>query len=173
MVQIREARTTSLVSSARELIREYSAYLGVDLSFQNFEKEMEEFPLHYARPEGRILVAVEGGEAVGVVGLRRFSDKTCELKRMYVRPEFRGKGIGRLLAARAIQEAQEIGYTRMRLDTLARLKEAVSLYKSLGFEEIGPYRANPNQGVVYMELDLGRARPGSRRGPKPRRRTSV
>jgi putative acetyltransferase len=173
VVQIKEARTPGLVSSARELIKEYSASLGIDLSFQNFEQEMAEFPAHYSRPDGRVLVAVEGGEAIGVVGLRRFSDKICELKRMYVRPEFRGKGIGRLLAARAIQEARGIGYTRIRLDTLARLKEAVSLYKSLGFEEIGPYRANPNQGVVYMELVLGRARPGSRRGAEPRPRTSV
>ena len=159
MVQIREARSKSLVSSARELIREYSAFLGIDLSFQNFEKEMEEFPLQYARPEGRILVAVEGGKSVGVVGLRRFSGKICELKRMYVRPDFRGRGIGRLLAARAIEEARAIGYARMRLDTLSRLKEAVSLYDSLGFKEIGPYRANPNKGVIYMELDLGRPRP--------------
>ena len=145
-----------MISSARELIREYSASLGIDLSFQNFEQEMVEFPLHYTRPDGRILVAVEGGEAVGVVGLRRFSGKICELKRMYVRPEFRGRGIGRLLAMRAIKEAREIGYSRMRLDTLSRLSEAVSLYESLGFKEIGAYRANPNKGVIYMELDLGR-----------------
>jgi putative acetyltransferase len=156
VVRIREARTKSLVSSARELIVEYSASLGIDLGFQNFEQEMAEFPLHYTRPEGRILVAVEGGEAVGVVGLRRLSSKVCELKRMYVRPEFRGRGIGRLLASRAIEEAREIGYSRMRLDTLSRLKEAVSLYGSLGFKEIGPYRINPNKGVVFMELDLGR-----------------
>lgn len=156
MVQIREATTTSLISSARELIREYSASLGIDLSFQNFEREMAEFPAHYSRPDGRVLVAVEGGEAVGVVGLRRLSSETCELKRMYVRPELRGRGIGRMLAKRALKEARAIGYVRMRLDTLSRLKQAVSLYDSLGFEEIAPYRVNPNKGVIYMELDLGR-----------------
>ncbi len=145
-----------MVSSARELIREYSASLGIDLGFQNFEQEMAEFPAHYTRPDGRVLVAVEGGEAVGVVGLRRFSGRICELKRMYVRPEFRGKGIGRKLAKRAIKEARDIGYARMRLDTLSRLKEAISLYASLGFYEIPPYRVNPHKGVVYMELDLSR-----------------
>ncbi len=156
MVRIREARTPALVSSARELIEEYSASLGIDLAFQNFELEMAEFPEHYAGPAGRVLVAVEGGEAVGVVGLRRFSGKICELKRMYVRPRSRGKGVGRKLAKRAIKEARDIGYALMRLDTLSRLKEAVSLYDSLGFEKIPPYRVNPHRGVVYMELDLRR-----------------
>ncbi|HVC26924.1 MAG TPA: GNAT family N-acetyltransferase [Nitrososphaerales archaeon] len=127
MVQIREARTTNLISSARELVREYSASLGIDLSFQNFEQEIAEFPAHYARPDGRVLVAVERGEAVGAVGLRRLSGKICELKRMYVRPKFRGEGIGRKLAKRAIEEARDIGYLRMRLDTLSRLREAVTL----------------------------------------------
>ena len=155
MVQIKEARSKSLVSAARGLIMEYSASLGIDLSFQNFEQEIAEFPSHYARPEGRVIVAVEGGKAVGVVALRRLSGEFCELKRMYVKPEFRGKGIGRLLAAKAIEEAREMGYSRMRLDTLSRLKEAVSLYGSLGFKEIGPYRVNPNKGVVFMELNLG------------------
>jgi len=156
VLQIREASKTRLISSARELIREYSASLGIDLSFQNFEREMAEFPADYARPDGRVLVAVEGGETVGVVGLRRLSGKVCELKRMYVRPEFRGKGIGRKLAKRAIKEARDIGYVRMRLDTLSRLKEAVSLYDSLGFKEIAPYTVNPNRGVIYMELVIGR-----------------
>ncbi len=157
MALIVEARTASLTSSARELIKEYSASLGIDLSFENFEREMAEFPAHYTRPDGRVLVALEGGQAVGVVGLRRLSSKVCELKRMYVRPEFRGRGIGRLLAARATKEARDAGYVRMRLDTLSRLKEAVSLYQSLGFKEIAPYRANPNKGVVFMELNLREA----------------
>jgi len=155
VVQIREAKTGSLISSARELIREYSASLGIDLGFEKFDEEMAEFPATYARPEGRILVAIEGGEAVGVVGLRRLSGKICELKRMYVQPGYRGRGIGRLLARRAIKEARDIGYDHLRLDTLSRLKEAVSLYYSLGLKEIGPYRVNPHKGVVYMELDLG------------------
>jgi len=155
VVQVREARTGGMISSARKLIEEYSASLGIDLSFENFEQEIAEFPAHYTRPEGRVLVAVERGEAVGVVCLRRLSARVCELKRMYVKPKFRGRGIGRLLATRAIREAREIGYARVRLDTLSKLKEAVSLYGSLGFKEIGPYRVNPNKGVVFLELNLG------------------
>lgn len=155
MALIVEARTRGQISSAEELIREYAASLGIDLGFQNFELEMAEFPRAYARPDGRILIAFEGGDAVGVVGLRKLSDKICEMKRMYVRRNFRQRGIGRMLAKRAIEEAQDIGYYRMRLDTLSRLKEAVSLYDSLGFKKIGPYTDNPQRDVVYMELDLG------------------
>ncbi|MDA4132467.1 MAG: GNAT family N-acetyltransferase [Thaumarchaeota archaeon] len=153
---IAEATTPSQISSAEELIREYAASLGIDLGFQNFELEMAEFPRAYARPDGRILIAVEGGDAVGVVGLRKLSGEICEMKRMYVRPRFRQRGIGRMLAERAIGEAQDIGYKRMRLDTLSRLREAVSLYDSLGFKKIGPYTVNPQEDVVYMELDLGK-----------------
>jgi putative acetyltransferase len=151
-----EARTPSQISSAEELIREYAASLGIDLSFENFELEMAEFPRAYARPGGRILMAVEEGGAVGVVGLRKLSGEICEMKRMYVRPRFRQRGIGRMLATRAIEEAQDIGYRRMRLDTLSRLKEAVSLYDSLGFKRIGSYKANPQKDVIFMELDLGK-----------------
>ncbi|HEV2389096.1 MAG TPA: GNAT family N-acetyltransferase [Nitrososphaerales archaeon] len=154
MVEVREAKTTSEISSARELIREYSSSLGIDLSYENFEQEMAAFPAPYNRPHGRVFLAMDGREAIGVVGVRRLSGLTCELKRMYVRPEFRGLGIGRKLAGRAIEEARDIGYVRMRLDTLSRLKEAVSLYASLGFREIVPYKVNPNKGVVYLELDL-------------------
>jgi putative acetyltransferase len=150
-----EAKTRDLISSAQELIMEYSVSLGIDLSFENFEKEMTEFPDTYSRPDGRILVAIEGESAVGVVGLRRISGNVCELKRMYVRPGFRGRGIGRMLAKRAIMEAQDIGYIRMRLDTLSRLKEAILLYDSLGFREVRPYTVNPNKDSVCMELDLG------------------
>lgn len=156
MALILEANTRNQISSAEELIREYAASLGIDLSYENFELEMAEFPGAYARPEGRVLIAVEGGIAVGVVGLRKLSSEICEMKRMYVRPGFRQRGIGRMLAKKAIEKARDIGYDRVRLDTLSRLKEAVSLYRSLGFKEIGPYRVNPQKDVVYMELDLGK-----------------
>ncbi len=158
MAAIAEAKTKSQISSAEKLIREYAASLGIDLSFENFEQEMADFPRAYTRPGGRLLIAIEGGHAVGVVGVRRLSAKMCEMKRMYVRPGSRGRGIGRLLARRAIKAAQDAGYNRMRLDTLSRLKEAVSLYRSLGFEKIEPYRFNPHRGVLYMELNLGRPR---------------
>jgi putative acetyltransferase len=138
------------------LIMEYATSLAIDLSFDDFEREMAEFPGAYARPDGRLLLAIEGGRAVGTVAFRRLSGKICEMKRMYVRPEFRGRGIGRMLAKRVIEEAQDAGYSRMRLDTLSKLKEAVFLYESLGFKKIGPYKVNPNKGVIYMELNLGR-----------------
>ena len=159
MVRIVEAKTRNQISSAKELIREYAASLGVlglDLSFENFEQEMAEFPGAYARPDGRVLLAIEGGGAVGVVALRRLPGKSCEMKRMYVKPEFRGRGIGRMLANRAIGEARDIGYSRMRLDTLARLKEAVFLYDSLGFKKVRPYTINPHKDAAYMELNFGR-----------------
>jgi putative acetyltransferase len=156
VVQIAEAKTRSQISSAKELIIEYATSPGIDLSFDNFEREMAEFPGAYARPDGRILLAIEEGDAIGIVALRRLSGRTCEMKRLYVRHEFRGRGIGRMLAERVIEEAKEAGYSRMRLDTLFRLREAIFLYESLGFKKIGPYKVNPNKGVIYMELNFGR-----------------
>jgi putative acetyltransferase len=156
VVLIAEAKTRNQISSAKELVKEYATSLGIDLSFQNFEQEMAEFPSAYARPDGRVLLAIDGGDAVGVVALRRLSGKICEMKRMYVQPEFRGRGIGRMLAKRAITEARRIGYSRMRLDTLSRLKEAIRLYDSLGFRKVRPYRVNPHKDAVYMELNLER-----------------
>lgn len=154
MAEIVEAKTKSRVASAKRLVKEYSASLGIDLGFESFDREMADFPGAYARPAGRLLLAIEKGDATGVVALRKLSENTCEMKRLYVRPDFRGKGIGRELATRVIQEARGIGYARMRLDTLSSLKEAVSLYKSLGFRRIAPYRFNPHEGVIYMELTL-------------------
>jgi putative acetyltransferase len=151
---MQEARTSRQLSSAAGLIREYAASLGIDLGFQKFDQEMDEFPGIYARPQGRVILAVEDGEAVGVVALRRLSGRVCEMKRMYVMPEFSGKGIGRKLAIRVIKEAREAGYTRMRLDSLSRLKEAVSLYESLGFKRVKPYAFNPHKDYVCMELKL-------------------
>jgi GNAT superfamily N-acetyltransferase len=154
VAEVVEARTKSRVASAKSLIEEYSTSLGIDLGFDRFDSEMAEFPGAYARPAGRLLLAIERDDAAGVVALRKLSENTCEMKRLYVRPDFRGKGIGRKLATRVIQEARGIGYSRMRLDTLSSLKEAVSLYESLGFRRIAPYRFNPHEGVVYMELSL-------------------
>ncbi len=156
--RIVEATTERQIASAAALIREYVASLGVDLSFEKFEEEMAEFPSAYSRPDGRILIAMEGKAAVGVVGVRRLSGDACELKRMYVQPGFRGRGIGRMLATRAIDEARGIGYSRMRLDSLSRLKEAIALYESLGFRTIEQYRVNPHKDAVFMELDLGKPR---------------
>ena len=134
----------------RELLREYAAGLGVDLSFQDFEKELESLAAFY----DRILIAKSGDDVAGCVALRHISDITCEMKRLYVRPAFRGLGTGRALAVGIIEEARRRGYTRMRLDTLPTMPEAFALYESLGFHSIAPYRHNPVDGTKYLELEL-------------------
>ncbi len=148
--------TTKELNDVRALFREYADSLGIDLCFQNFEKELTDLPGDYAPPSGRLLVAADETQLAGCVALRRVDDRVCEMKRLYVPPAYRGAGLGRKLAKAAVAAAREIGYREMRLDTLPSMKEAIKLYHSLGFAEIPPYRFNPVQGVKYMELALGR-----------------
>ena len=138
----------------RKLFEEYAASLDIDLCFQDFERELETLPGGYGPPEGTIIVALADGEPAGCVALRRIEKDTCEMKRLYVKPEHRGKGIGRELAGAAIGSAREIGYASMKLDTLRSMTEANALYLSLGFTECVPYRHNPCEHPVYMELSL-------------------
>jgi ribosomal protein S18 acetylase RimI-like enzyme len=150
-----QAETPAHVAQARELFLEYAQSLGFSLCFQNFEKELADLPGDYAPPEGRLLLAECEGELAGCVALHRLDDSTCEMKRLYLRPQFRGKGLGRALADRIIAEARQIGYQRMRLDTVEpMMKDAVAMYRKLGFKEIAPYRPNPIAGALYMELEL-------------------
>jgi ribosomal protein S18 acetylase RimI-like enzyme len=139
---------------ARGLFQEYASALGVDLCFQGFEHELKELPGEYSEPNGCILLAFLDSELAGCVALRPFSTGICEMKRMYVRPMFRGNGIGRALAQDVIAEARGRGYRKIRLDSLPTMKDAQTLYRSLGFREIGSYRPNPIQGAVYLELTL-------------------
>jgi putative acetyltransferase len=154
MVQVLRAQTSSQIALARSLFQEYAATLGLDLCFQGFEQELARLPGQYAPPDGALLLAYVGAEATGCVGLRRFEAGVGEMKRLFVRSEFRGRGIGRALATGAVDAARQAGYNRVRLDTLASMVEAVTLYRSLGFQLIGPYRFNPDPEAVFLELEI-------------------
>lgn len=159
MLTIVEAETPEQIGTARELIVEYATWLGFNLCFQGFEEEMRTLPGKYARPDGRLLLALWDGRPAGVIALRPLQDDAqpglCEMKRLFVRPEFRGHEIGRRLAERAIVEATEIGYTRMRLDTIGgKMGKAIAMYRELGFVETVPYYDTPVNETLFMELAL-------------------
>jgi carbonic anhydrase len=154
MVRLIQAHVVEHVAQARELFKEYAASLGVDLCFQDFEHELAELPGDYAPPSGRLLMATEGARVAGCVALRKIDDETCEMKRLYVRPRLRGKGVGKALVNAILSEARAIGYQRMRLDTLPDMKQAIALYRSLGFRPIPAYRHNPVVGALFLELSL-------------------
>ena len=144
-----------IAASIRELFLEYAQSLGFSLCFQSFDKELAELPGEYAAPEGRLLLATCEGQSAGCVALHKLDHEICEMKRLYVRPEFRGKGLGKILAERIIGEAHQIGYKQLRLDTVEPLmRTAVKMYRTLGFREIAPYRPNPIEGTLYMEISL-------------------
>ncbi len=150
-----QAESPSQIAQARELFLEYAQSLGFSLCFQNFDKELAGLPGDYAPPDGRLLLAEFEGQFAACVALHKLGPDICEMKRLYLRPQFRGKGLGRTLAERIISEARQIGYRRMRLDTVEPvMKDAVAMYRRLGFKEIAPYCANPMAGAMYMELTL-------------------
>ena len=150
-----QAETAEQIAKTRELFQEYAQSLGFSLCFQNFDQELAGLPGDYAPPQGRLLLADYEGQVCGCVALHNYGEGICEMKRLYLRPDFRGKGLGRSIADRVIQEARQIGYCRMRLDTVEPvMKDAVAMYRKLGFKEIAPYRANPMPGTLYMELEL-------------------
>ena len=155
-ITIEPAHAGPALEEARALILEYADSLGIDLDYEGFDDELAGLPGAYAPPGGRLLLARIDGRPAGCVAVRPFETDVCEMKRLYVRPEARGTGLGRRLAEDVIAGARSSGYRSMRLDTLAKLEAARELYRSLGFQPIPPYRHNPTPGVIFLELDLAR-----------------
>ncbi len=143
------------IEQVRCLFLEYGRSLGFSLCFQSFEEELKALPGAYGPPSGRLLLARSGDHAAGCIALRKLESGICEMKRLYVRPEDRGRGLGRMLVERLIAEARAAGYERMRLDTVeSAMKDAVALYRRIGFREIAPYSAIPIESALWMELRL-------------------
>ncbi|HUC43018.1 MAG TPA: GNAT family N-acetyltransferase [Candidatus Sulfotelmatobacter sp.] len=153
MTEIAPATAADMPEVAR-LFREYAAWVGVDLSFQDFDREVESLPGDYVPPGGILLVARVAGEVAGCVAAHRWSDATCEMKRLFVRDAFRGAGCGRALVERIVAWADDAGYERILLDTLPGMTQAQQLYGRLGFREIAPYRPNPVAGARFMEREV-------------------
>lgn len=160
-MQILDAHTPEFADRIRVLFREYAAGLGHDLCFQSFDRELAELPGRYAPPKGVLLIAVDAKRDAGCVGLRDLGAGVCEMKRLYVRPEYRRSGLGRRLCEELIGRARLAGYRAMRLDTLASMTAALTLYRGLGFRPIPAYYDNPIPGAVYLELGLANAECGA------------
>ncbi len=155
MIKIVQAATPAQVEEARTLFREYEKWLDVDLCFQGFEEELAQLPGKYAKPNGRLLLAKVEKEFAGCIALRKINDGVCEMKRLFVRKDFRGLGLGKILIEKLINEARQISYHKMRLDTLpVKMPQAVKLYKTFGFYEISPYYKNPHDETLFLELNL-------------------
>ena len=152
---LEQVESSAQIEQARELFLEYAQSLGFSLCFQGFDQELAGLPGDYSPPDGRLLLARYRDQLAGCVALHKLEPEVCEMKRLYLRPRFRGRGLGRVMAERLIAEARVIGCGKMRLDTVEPvMPNAVAMYRRLGFKEIEPYRSNPIAGALYFELDL-------------------
>lgn len=155
MLTIAQVKTADQTEAARNLFLEYESWLGLDLCFQGFESELADLLGKYATPDGRLYLAYSDEELAGCIAMRKLENGVCEMKRLFVRDEFRGQKIGIQLIKKLIADAKKIGYSKMRLDTYPqKMAKAVKLYESHGFRQIAPYYKNPNDGVLFMELEL-------------------
>ena len=154
-MELIQAMTDEQIEAARELFKEYAAGLAIDMCFQSFDHELQTLPGKYATPDGRLLLAYDNEELIGCIALRKLDERTCEMKRLFLRPGSRGKGHGRKMINELVEQARMIGYVRMRLDTLpGKMDAAISLYRELGFEDIPAYYDNPLEGAMYLERTL-------------------
>ncbi|MBS0544781.1 MAG: carbonate dehydratase [Proteobacteria bacterium] len=155
-LRVLSASDTAELEQVRQFFRHYAAWLGVDLSYQGFGDEVANLPGAYGEADGRLFFAEVDGRPAGCVGVRRFSEGVCEMKRLYVDPDLRGQGLGRKLALAAIKAAQALGYRRILLDTLPTMRIAVKLYRELGFTEAPAYYPSPVEGTIFLTLDLAK-----------------
>lgn len=157
MIEIFQAETAEHIEETRRLFREYEQWLALDLCFQNFEEELKNLPGKYAAPDGRLFLIAVDDAVAGCGALRKLEPRVCEMKRLFVREDFRGLNLGRILIEKLLTEARLVGCERMRLDTLPeKMPRAVKLYQSFGFREIAPYYKNPHAQTLFLELDLNK-----------------
>ena len=153
-MKIVQAETKEQIEAAKAIFLEYGSSLDFELCFQDFDKELAGLPGSYAPPEGRLFLAEFNGVIAGCIALRKLEESICEMKRLYIKPEYRGQKMGKILVEKLIDEAKKIGYKKMRLDTVPAMQAAQKLYRTIGFYQIKPYRLNPVAGAVFMELEL-------------------
>ena len=155
VITFAQAVSAADIAVARTLFKEYEQSIGVSLCFQNFDQELANLPGDYAPPSGRLLLVRVDDQIAGCIALRKLDDSTSEMKRLYLRPESRGRGLGKPIVQTLIHEAKLIGYSKIRLDTIpGRMDQAINLYRSIGFKEIPAYYDTPFDDTLYMELDL-------------------